>query len=388
MCRIPDYGLLIIVVASLCAVGQCRVVTISNALPRLDIYGLHVDAHDGSLVQFGDMFYIFGTVYQPCHQAGPTCDGQCGYYNNTFALYESPDMVTWRLVSNNILPELAADNLQVPYWSPNAAFNKLTGMYYFTFWSGHYGFVNSNVAIATSSTLYGPYKIRAPITLKGASVISSTVGLFVDDDGTAYIRANTRDSPLRHVVERLTPDWYNTTGEFAVIFEKNDYPWFEGGGQFKRENTYYTMIGTDCCFCQWGGDAKVFTAPAMLGPWSYYGEVNYCADGTAPPDHVSGGDVNPCSLNNVDGTNFTVDAQQFDVATLTTLNGTVNMYYGERFRSSPDGIKSHDFQAWIPLEFNSTGHLQPMRWMDSWQLNVGPKDDGKLVTPQPTAQLT
>jgi hypothetical protein len=32
-----------------------------------------------------------------------------------------------------------------------------------------------------------------------------------------------------------------------------DYPWFEGGGTWKSNGVYYTQIGTDCCFCQWGG---------------------------------------------------------------------------------------------------------------------------------------
>jgi hypothetical protein len=89
-----------------------------------------------------------------------------------------------------------------------------------SFWSGHYGFINSTVAIATSPTPDGPFVLAAPITMKGGQVISSTIGLFVDDDNTAYIRYNTRDSPLRHVIEKLTPNWMDTAGQYATIYEK------------------------------------------------------------------------------------------------------------------------------------------------------------------------
>ena len=35
------------------------------------------------------------------------------------------------------------------------------------------------------------------------------MGFFVDADGSGYVRYNTRDSPLRHIVEkvRATPSW-------------------------------------------------------------------------------------------------------------------------------------------------------------------------------------
>jgi len=36
---------------------------------------------------------------------------------------------------------------------------------------------------------------------------------------------------------------------------------------FKRGDLYYYMTGSDCCYCQWGGDAKVWTAYDPLGPW-------------------------------------------------------------------------------------------------------------------------
>ncbi|CAF4408456.1 unnamed protein product, partial [Adineta steineri] len=83
---------------------------------------------------------------------------------------------------------------------------------------------NSMVALAVSSTPFGPFVNVPPLVMQGGTVISSTTGLFVDDDNTAYVRYNTRDSPLRHVIEKLSPDWMTSTGHFSIIFEKEDYP--------------------------------------------------------------------------------------------------------------------------------------------------------------------
>ena len=81
--------------------------------------------------------------------------------------------------------------------------------------------------------------------------------------------------------------------------------------------------------------------------------------------------INPCSIDSVYGTNFTVPAQQFNVATLpVSPTETLYMYYGERFRSSKDGIKGHDFQAWIPIEFTANDTILPMKFYDNFTVNI------------------
>ena len=44
------------------------------------------------------------------------------------------------------------------------------------------------------------------------------------------------------------------------------------------------------------------------------------------------------------------------------------MYIGDRWQSSPDGLKSHDLQAWIPLSFAEDGTLLPMVWVDEFEV--------------------
>jgi hypothetical protein len=47
----------------------------------------------------------------------------------------------------------------------------------------------------------------------------------VDEDNSAYLRYNTRDLPYRHIVEKLDPTWSASTGQFAEVFSKQDFPW-------------------------------------------------------------------------------------------------------------------------------------------------------------------
>src|SRR5690349_19367894 len=97
--------LLLLVAGSLIVcVAPRRVITLSNVEPRFDIDGKYVNAHDGTLVEFAGVFYLYGTVYEDCVQHGPVCDGVCGYFNNTFAVYSSHDLLTWTLLNDNVLP--------------------------------------------------------------------------------------------------------------------------------------------------------------------------------------------------------------------------------------------------------------------------------------------
>jgi hypothetical protein len=101
-------------------------------------------------------------------------------------------------------------------------------------------------------------------------------------------------------------------------------------------------------------------------------ELNYCADGSLPSE---GERVNPCDPGQTQGTNFTVPAQQFNVIAVATANeeglvDTTWLYYGERANSAPDRLFSHNFQAWVPLSFDSAGALQRMSFPGTFQLNL------------------
>ena len=475
--------------ALLCTVGLAAIVTVRNDVPRVDQYGHIVNAHDGSVVHFegspfDGTYFMYGTVYENCTQFGSQCNKYpeplCGYNPNTFALYTSPDLQAWTLVSTDVMPEMAKDNSRVDYWMPVVARNPTTSKFIMQYWSSHCGFVLPCAEIAVADSPFGPFTMVPP--LNTTATPSSQMGFFADANGDAYVKYNTR-SPQHHVVQKLAPDWLSTTDDFAIVFMKPSFSWMEGGGMFKRGALYYYMTGTDCCFCTWGGDARYWTSYSPLGPWHpgvapppptarcdltgswtmmggwnpnwskapftlaqaagsdafnftdqsrraagsidqatgyvtfpllsasddrgvvtsadgraagcdrirWYGyenytwcragaactspsildapEVNYCADGHMPLDGVR---VNPCDKNVTGGMNFTVPAQQFNVIRVRVRGAAEEavLYYGERANSAPDGLFSHNFQAWVNLEFDDAGAILPMTFPPSFQLDL------------------
>lgn len=242
--------------------------TWSNVAMRKDITGLPVNSHSGNLYRFGPLFYLYGTSYPNCSQSGPICEPSCGYYNNIFVVYTSPDLEQWTQLSGNLVPEMNHDASTVEYDEVNVGFNEATQEYVLSFWSGRDEFHDSVIPLARSPTPGGPFKLAAPVNMHGGSIISDTIALFVDQDNTAYLRYNTRDLPYRHMVERLDATWSASTGEFAEVFSKPEFPWYDGGGMFRRGSVYYVMLSFDCCFCTWGSDALVFVAGSPLGPWA------------------------------------------------------------------------------------------------------------------------
>lgn len=96
-------------------------------------------------------------------------------------------------------------------------------------------------------------------------------------------------------------------------------------------------------------------------------ELNLCADGSQPHEDVR---INPCDPGHEYGVNFTVPAQQFNVIAADTVGGTTFMYYGERANSAPDGLFSHNFQAWTPLTFDAEGGLLPLTFPAAFDLEL------------------
>ena len=247
-------------------------VTIRNDVPRVDTEGNIVNAHDGSVVLFDGIYFMYGTVYENCIQPGTQCAAPCGYSPNTFALYTSPDLVTWTLQSTDILVNMTNDNSKIDYWMPVVARNPTTGVFVMQYWSGRCGFVKPCADIATAASPYGPFVMQPPLLLTAAP--SSQMGFFFDEAaGRAYVKYNTV-APQHHVIQALADDWLSTTDEHAIIFWQEEFAWKEGGGLFRRGDLFYYMTGTDCCFCTWGGSAQFWTARAALGPWH---------PGVAPP---------------------------------------------------------------------------------------------------------
>jgi hypothetical protein len=322
--------------------------SISNFFPRRDVDGNIVDAHDGCLMYFNGSYYLYGTRYGTTDGFGNT---------NRYVCYSSPDLVTWTLRG-----ECLKDAPSRLYYRPYVIYNKTTHKY--VMWYN----ADSEYGVAVSDKPEGPFVVvnpNAPVKYAARSV--GDLGLFVDSDGTAYITYtnggdgstfNVKTEPIPHhqiCVERLSADYLAPTGQTGDLVAGN----VEAPAMFKRNDTYYLLFDNTCAFGIYGSGARVYTAVAPLGPYTYRGNINVKAasarnlpitwtwPGTGRPDCI-------------------IRAQQTFVATLPTSHGTAYIWMGDEWGSRPDGIKGHDYQYWSsPLQFEKDGMIKQLKWDSS-----------------------
>jgi beta-xylosidase len=302
--------------------------TISNVQPRRDVKGNIIDAHDGCLERFGDRFYLYGTAYGKTDGFGTT---------NRYVVYSSPDLVQWTL-HGGLVNGLHHGVHYRPYVKYNPKIKKYVLWYnwYPTLWDGQY-------AVAVSDIPQGPFTIRdADVRVKEAK--PGDLGLFVDDDGTGYLiyTSIARDHGIS--IERLADDYLSSTRENSGILAQG----CEACAMFRREKTYYALFDDCCCFCAQGSGARVYTAKSPLGPYTQRGNINR---------HEKG--------------KIIVAAQQTHIAKVPTAHGTEYIWMGDRWQSTPDKVKGHDFQFWSsPLRFDGEGNIAKLVWEDEWSIDL------------------
>jgi hypothetical protein len=132
----------------------------------------------------------------------------------------------------------------------------------------------------------------------------------------------------------------------------------------KHDNLYYLLFDNTCCYCKDGTGVRVYTSVSPMGPFSYRGNINIKSDNTRnlPKTWTSPGTGRPDCI---------IKAQGKHVAALPTLSGTIFLWIGDRWGSSLDGIKGHDFQYWSSLlQFESDGMITQLKWEDQWTLEL------------------
>jgi hypothetical protein len=325
-----------------------RMVTISNIEPRRDENGDILDAHDGSLEFFEGRFYLYGTHY------GGT-DGLTD--TNRYVCYSTKDLIHW-----NLEGALLKDPPARIYYRPYVKFNRAARKY--VLWYN----ADNRYGVATSDSPAGPFTIQNPdVQLKYSAQGVGDFGLYVSDDGSGYIAytalnlAQMNDSgsasPQHHriSIERLASDYLSSTKETSGFIAGN----VESPSMFKRKGTFYLLFDNTCAFCKNGSGARVYTARSALGPYLYRTNIN-------SKDSKEGGAswTSPGSGRS----NTIVDAQQTHVAEIPSTSGTLFVWMGDRWGSTPDGIKGHDFQVWLPLEFADHGVIRPLTKLGTWKV--------------------
>ena len=112
--------------AALFAVSA-KVVTIRNDIPRLDVNGQYIDAHDGCIVAHGGTYFLYGESYG--NATGGTFPGDWGN-SPQLAVYTSPDLTTWTYRGS----PLSSDTADATKWIPNVLW--VEAKQHFIMWGG------------------------------------------------------------------------------------------------------------------------------------------------------------------------------------------------------------------------------------------------------------
>ncbi len=312
------------------AAPRYRTVTVHNTEPRRDMAGEVIDAHDGCLLFLDGRYYLYGTAYGKSAGFG---------INNRFRVYSSPDLEHWTFEG-----EALASPPDGVYYRPYVAFNPGTRKY--VLWYNWYPKLwDGQVGVAVSDTPTGPFAIVNPkVVLTEAANRPGDGSLFVDADGTGYFIYTVIGKGHEIRIERLSDDFLGSSGEASPPLGTGS----EAPAMFRRAGRYYVLFDHTCCFCPQGSGARVFVAGTPFGPYRELPNINRGAGGKP-----------------------VVAAQQTFVAAIPAANGPEFIWMGDRWESSPDGVKGHDLQFWsAPLRFTDDGAILPMDNVSDWKLSV------------------
>jgi hypothetical protein len=257
--------------------------------------------------------------------------GGCGFReDHAVNVYSSPDLVNWTFRGNALPVSARPGGI---YFRPKVLFNERTGQYVLWVNFLRHGsddetplraYPNATYLVATSGSPIGPFRVvreKASVAWSGAGDIT----LFIDSadqNRTAYVAYDAWSNGHRISIEKLTDDYTDSVGSSSSGGELTP------SGQeapivFWRNSVWYLLYGATCCFCVEGSGSVVLTAPHPLGPWNY-----------------SRVDLNPKS--SIIGAR-PIAAQESFVVHIPKSDSYI--YVGDRWRSAPDHLKSHDFQC-------------------------------------------
>ncbi|KAF4810333.1 hypothetical protein CGCSCA5_v010677 [Colletotrichum siamense] len=208
--------------------------------------GRHIQAHGAGITKVGSTYYMIGE------------DKTEGSAFQNVNCYSSTNLVEWTYVGA-LLSRTASGDLgpNRVVERPKVIYNSSTRKYvmYLHIDSSNYG--EAKVGVATSDTVCGKYTYISSWRPLGFE--SRDIGLFQDDNGSAYLLTEDRPNGLR--IDALTSDYLNVTS--------NVYLWttnIESPAILKR-NGYYFMFGSK--LTGWNPNDNVYSyATSLSGPWS------------------------------------------------------------------------------------------------------------------------
>jgi hypothetical protein len=279
--------------------------------------GRLVQAHGAGVLKVGSTFYMVGE------------DKTAGGKFTAVACYSSPDLVSWTFVGNPLTRQASGDlgpNRIVE--RPKVIYNSATRMYVMYTHIDAPGYGDARVGVATSSSVCGAYSYRGSFRPLGQ--LSRDIGLFKDDDGSAYLLSEDRSNGLR--IDRLSADCLSVAGSVAVL------PDLEAPAMVKVAGRYFLLASH---LTGWNTNDNVYaTATSLSGPWS-----------------------SPATFAPVGSHTF--NSQTSFIIPVAGSAGTSYVFVADRWISK-DLFNSAP--VWLPLQISGT--TVTLKWYDAWGINI------------------
>src|SRR4051794_19858982 len=283
-----------------------------------DTAGNRLQAHGAGVFTVGSTYYMVGE------------DKVAGSTFTAVACYSSTDLVHWtrqvNALSRQGSGDLAAGRIVE---RPKVIHNGTTGKYVMWMHIDNTSYNDQRAGVAVSDTPCGPY------TYLGASrplgLPSRDLGLFTDDDGTAYMIHEDPAAGMR--IERLAADYTTAQSTVATFPSLGSPAMAKVGGRYFLLTSHLTGWGTN--------DNVYATATSPAGPWS--GFANFAPSGTR-----------------------TYDSQTSFLLPISSATGTNYIYIGDRW--NPGDLYS-SLPVWLPITLTSDG-TAALSWYPSWGLDT------------------
>jgi hypothetical protein len=283
-----------------------------------DTAGNRLQAHGAGVFTVGSTYYLVGE------------DKSAGATFTAVACYSSTDLAHWTRQTNALSRQAGGDLAAGRIVErPKVLYNSVTGKYVMWMHIDNTSYSDRRAGVATSATPCGPYTYLGSSSPLGHQ--SRDLGLFRDDDGTAYLM---HDDPAGYLrIDRLSADY--TTAQSSVAA----FPEIESPAIAKVGGRYF-LLGSH--LTGWGTNDNVYaSALSLSGPWSGFTDVA------------------------VSGTR-TYDSQTSFLLPVTGSAGTSYVYLGDRWNA---GDLNSSLPVWLPITLTSSG-TAALSWHPSWGIDT------------------
>ena len=299
---------------------------IQSGVPWFDTDGRVMNCHGAGIIQVGHTYYLVG------EKRDNNGFGIMGDLETKFigvSLYASQDLVNWKHLADPLLPvektEIGPDCIVE---RPKLLYNKAGNEFvlYMHTWDKA-----GNVAIATSSTVEGPYTYRGLLKFEnGSPVRGGDLGVFQDKDGSAYLLET------ESAIYQLSADYKSALSKPLPRPLKMSST--EAPAMFKLNDTYYFLTSR---MTWWHNNDNCYaTASSIRGPWTDRGI--FCPEGSK-----------------------TWNSQTTSVLKLGDARGGTCIYMGDRWSN---GRWLAGVNVWQPLVIEGD-HLSLPNFHPIWTIN-------------------